>query len=57
MESAQTTDVTKHLRLMPLPGEWGYSELKFFANHPYQKGDQLFPANKLVEKARSGVTV
>lgn len=34
-ESSPTADPTKHLRLVPPKGEWGYSELKVFSTHPY----------------------
>ncbi len=49
LESATSSDSTKHLRLIPPAGTWGYTNLKFFANHPYFRGKQTIPASNLVE--------
>jgi phosphatidylserine/phosphatidylglycerophosphate/cardiolipin synthase-like enzyme len=47
--SSQASDPTKHLRLMPPKGQPGYSELQFFATHPYYRAGKLVPASNLVK--------
>jgi len=47
LESANL-DITKHHRLMPLPGTSGYSNLQFFVNHPYYFEQRLVRPTNLV---------
>ena len=42
-------DPTKHLRLIPPAGQSGYSEMKFFVDHPYISGSKTVPASNLVQ--------
>ena len=48
-ESKAQKDQTKHLRLIPPDGMPGYSDLKFYVNHPYYNGDKLVKESNLVE--------
>ena len=36
-------------RLLPPPGQPGYSDLKIYVNHPYYDGDKLVPATDMIE--------
>lgn len=42
-------DTSKHLRLVPPKGQWGYSELSFSVNHPYPFRGRLQSASNLVQ--------
>ncbi|WP_148284945.1 phospholipase D-like domain-containing protein [Pseudobdellovibrio exovorus] len=46
---AQQRDITKHVRLIPPKGQWGYSELKYYVNHPYYKNGKLQRAGNILK--------
>lgn len=50
-ESTATTDLTKHLRLIPPAGEPGYQNLAYYSSHPYYFGNkkQQVAATNLVD--------
>lgn len=48
-ESEIAADLTKHLRLVPPKGQWGYSDLNIYANHPYFKNKEIVVPSNLVE--------
>lgn len=48
-ESITQTDPTKHLRLIPLPGTPGYSDLKVYVSHPYYLKNKLIRESNLVQ--------
>jgi hypothetical protein len=41
-------DPTKHVRLLPLPGRPGYSEMKLYVNHPYYMNGILVKPENLI---------
>ena len=47
-ESKAQKDQTKHLRLIPPEGMPGYSDLKFYVNHPFYSGSKVVPASNLI---------
>lgn len=46
---AQQRDITKHVRLIPPRGQWGYTELKYFVNHPYYKDGKLLRGSNILK--------
>lgn len=48
-EALTAEDLTKHLRLIPPQGRWGYEDLKFFANHPYYENQEKRSVSNLVQ--------
>lgn len=46
---ASIADPTKHTRLMPPEGKFGYEDLKLYVSHPYYMGRKLVPKSNLVQ--------
>ena len=47
-QSRANTDITKHTRLIPPSGKWGYEDVKVFVSHPYYLGGKLKPKDNMV---------
>lgn len=45
---SQNIDPTKHIRLLPPKGQFGYDELKFYSSHIYQLNNKSVPSHNLV---------
>lgn len=41
-------DLTKHTRLIPPAGKWGYEDVKVFVSHPYYLNGKLQPKDNMV---------
>ena len=42
------SDLTKHTRLLPPSGKWGYEDVKVFVSHPYYLNGKLMPKDNMV---------
>lgn len=51
----QTIDPTKHVRLLPPKGQFGYEELQFYSSHSYQLSNKTVPSHNLVSVWRDFV--
>jgi hypothetical protein len=49
-EESKNPDITKHLRLVPPQGKWGYEDLTIKVSHPYDFRGQLVPAGDLLNE-------
>lgn len=47
--SKTSIDQTKHTRLIPPDGNWGYQDVKIFISHPYYEGNKLKSKDNLVK--------
>lgn len=47
-QSKANTDLTKHTRLIPPAGKWGYEDVKVYVSHPYYLSGKLKPKDNMV---------
>lgn len=47
-EARTNTDPTKHTRLVPPQGKWGYEDVKVYVSHPYYLNGSLRPKDNMV---------
>jgi hypothetical protein len=47
-QSKVEVNLTKHTRLIPPAGKWGYEDVKFYVSHPYYVDGKLKPKDNMV---------